>query len=432
MQFRERKLNELVAEPPRNGIYKPKEYIGQGIKLIRMGELFRLGEISPLNADYQLIDVTAKEAEKLKLKNGDLLFSRTSVVADGVGKCSILRDVNQDIIFDSNIIRIRPDSKKVSSKFLYYYFNSELGRSKVKSLSSGAAVTTVTGFGLLGLRVPYPSMEEQYRIVQVLSNYDDLIENNNRRIAILEEMAQSLYREWFVNFRFPGHENAKFIDSPLGKIPEGWEVVPVGELISFDIGGGWGKEKSDQKHIKPAYVIRGTDLKSVWSGDIDQLPFRYHTESNLKNRRLNEGDIVFEVSGGSKDQPVGRALIVTKELLKYLDDDVICASFCKLIKPQNEACAQLLLRHIHHIYENRSILKYQVQSTGISNFKFKVFLENELVIKPNDDLLSQFLAISDSVVEMCQKLAFTNRNLKKQRGLLLPKLISGKISISWT
>ena len=100
----------------------------------------------------------------------------------------------------------------------------------------------------------------QRRIAGTLSAYDELIENNQRRIQILETMARALYREWFVEFRFPGHENVPRVASSIGDIPEGWKVNPLESLMADYIGGGWGKETGDDKHTKPAWVIRGTDI----------------------------------------------------------------------------------------------------------------------------------------------------------------------------
>ena len=116
---------------------------------------------------------------------------------------------------------------EVDSLYLYYYLCTQ--RVELLSLGSAAGVRTPiinkSAFGLLSIVVP--PLPTQRKIASILSAYDDLIENNTRRIAILEEMAQAIYREWFVNFRFPGHENVKLVDSPLGMIPEGWEIGKV-------------------------------------------------------------------------------------------------------------------------------------------------------------------------------------------------------------
>lgn len=128
--------------------------------------------------------------------------------------------------------------------------------------------------------------------------YDNLIENNQKQIKLLEEAARRLYKEWFVDLRFPGYEDMPIVDG----VPEGWEKVPVGNLISYEIGGGWGEETPTGKCIREAYVIRGTDLYGIAHGDLLSIPFRYHVESNLSSRKLKDGDIVFEVSGGSRTE----------------------------------------------------------------------------------------------------------------------------------
>ena len=140
--------------------------------------------------------------------------------------------------------------------------------------------------------VPVPPLPTQRKIAAILSAYDDLIENNLRRIKILEEMAQNLYREWFVKFRFPGHQHARFTDSPLGRIPEGWEVKTLGSLIAEHIGGGWGKDVEDDKTLNHAWVIRGTDIPDARSCRFIKGSLKVSYQVELKSRRLMPGDIV--------------------------------------------------------------------------------------------------------------------------------------------
>jgi type I restriction enzyme S subunit len=254
-------------------------------------------------------------------------------------------------------------------------------------------------------------------------------------------MAQSLYREWFVHFRFPrdsseasakagGHESATFKDSELGRIPEGWEVMPVEVLLDSHIGGGWGKESQDEKHSESAFVIRGTDIPDARECGISGVPFRFHSASNLKSRRLEPDDIVFEVSGGSKGQPVGRSLFVSDRLLNAFGGaDVMCASFCKLLRPRAEILApKLLLYHFLEIYEDGRIDAYQVQSTGITNFKFTPFLEQEMLLIPPRNLQMRWQAVADNLLNEASLLVSKNQTLRRTRDLLLPKLLSSDAS----
>jgi len=280
------------------------------------------------------------------------------------------------------------------------------------------------------MKITAPPLPTQHKIAAILAAYDDLIDNNTRRIAILEEMAQSLYREWFVHFRFPSHEKNGMVESELGMIPEGWEVKPIGKLLKYHIGGGWGQEEINEESTEPAYVIRGTDLPLARYCSVNKCPLRFHKQSNIDTRKLLPDDIVFEVSGGSKGQPVGRSLLVSRKLLSIFDEEVICASFCKLLRVDRDIILpELLYLHLLDIYEDERIEKYQVQSTGIINFKFAYFLEDDFVIVPGTEWQIRFKALVNPLFESIQILGVKNANLRRTRDLLLPKLVSGEVDV---
>lgn len=225
-----KQFQELLIEPVRNGIYKKKEFHGRGQKIINMGELFDYNFIS--NQEMKRVELTQKELEKNLVKDGDLLFARRSLVLEGSGKCSIVVNPSEDTTFESSIIRARLNKDEAEPKFYYYLFHSPLGRALMASITTQTAVSGITGSNLVLLKVPHPPLISQRKITAILSAYDHLIENNTRRIKILEEMARSLYREWFVSFRFPGHKQVKMVDSELGLIPEEWEVKKVSEVAN--------------------------------------------------------------------------------------------------------------------------------------------------------------------------------------------------------
>lgn len=207
---------------------------------------------------------------------------------------------------------IRPDPSLIDHRFLFYYFFSPRWRAQIEANTlTGATVDRIPLTTFPEFEVLVPDLQEQKRIAEVLSSYDDLITTNQRRIALLEDAARRLYREWFVNLRFPGHESVPVKDG----VPEGWHFVAIGECFDFHIGGGWGKEFSESGSLEAAYVIRGTDLPRIRDGELGGVPLRFHPEKNLASRRLKPGDIVFEVLGGSRDQGVGRLLHVTSRLL---------------------------------------------------------------------------------------------------------------------
>ena len=276
-----------------------------------------------------------------------------------------------------------------------------------------------------------PSLRVQRRIASILGAYDDLIEVNRRRIAVLEEMARRLFEEWFVHFRFPGYETVRFTDSDMGQLPATWQPKSLGKLLSHAIGGGWGQEVESEEFSVPAYVIRGTDIPDVRRGSLGRSPLRFHTPSNFRSRKVQRGDIVFEVSGGSKDQPVGRAVLLGERLLSRASHLVICASFCKLVRADEALLLPELLQfHFERIYENREILKYQTQSTGITNFKFTVFLEKEFLLQPDPSTQFAFAAKVRPLLSLAEALGVQNDLLRDARDLLLPKLIAGEIELT--
>lgn len=152
--------------------------------------------------------------------------------------------------------------------------------------------------------------------------------------------------------------------------------APFRQLISSYIGGGWGSECCSEEYPIAARVIRGTDIPSSKIGITMKVPERFHKTSNYRSRVLKSGDIIMEVSGGSKDQPVGRSILVTARLLGKLENKAIPASFCKRLEPNVEVADPAFISYIlEWLYQSRSITQWQVQSTGISNFNFEAFLD---------------------------------------------------------
>ena len=320
----------------------------------------------------------------------------------------------------------------ISDPAYVYYFaqNQDLRSAAEKSMSGASGRQRAVISSLSEFECEFPPISVQQRIAGILSAYDELIENSQRRIKILESMARALYREWFVHFRFPGHEHHPRVASPLGEIPQGWEVKKLGEIISAHIGGGWGKEVPDDDHTEPAWVIRGTDIPEARYSQVAGMPHRVHTVSNLRSRRLLAGDIVFEVSGGSKGQPVGRTLLITPELLASLGGDVICASFCKRVQPDIKGYgSELLYLSLLEGYESGEIEQYQVQSTGISNFKWMEYIANTDRVVPPDALRSEFRRHVAPLFTQVATLGRKIQNLRRTRDLLLPRLLSGQIDV---
>ncbi len=186
----------------------------------------------------------------------DLILAREAPI----GNVAIIPK-NLRVCLGQRTVLIRPDKSKVDPNYLVYLLLGDEVQGRILSFSNGATVHHLNMADIRNLRLPpLPSLPTQRKIASILSAYDDLIENTRRRIAILEEMAQSLYREWFVHFRFPGYEKKRLIELDLGLIPEGWEVVKLGD-IAKELRRGINPESIDPE--TPYFGLEHLPRKSI-------------------------------------------------------------------------------------------------------------------------------------------------------------------------
>ncbi len=203
----------------RNGINYNKDNFGRGIKVINVKD-FQDYSIASFE-DLDEVNPSGVIKEKDLLKAGDIIFVRSNGNRELIGRSLFIKDIRESVTHSAFTIKLRFISNQVLPRFYAYLFRSSLMRQTLSAHGNGTNISNLNQGILSNLQVPLPPLPTQHKIVSILSTYDDLIENNTRRIEILEEMARSLYREWFVNFRFPGHEQVKMVDSELGLIPEG-------------------------------------------------------------------------------------------------------------------------------------------------------------------------------------------------------------------
>jgi type I restriction enzyme S subunit len=177
--------------------------------------------------------------ERILLPKGAICFV---CIGATIGKICV---TSRPSFTNQQINSVVVDESKHDSRFAFYALSLQGGNAK--ALAGGAATPIINKSAFSDIEIEVPDLPTQRKIAGILSAYDDLIENNLRRIKILEEMAQSLYREWFVHFRFPGHESVNFVESELGQIPEGWEVKTIEEIVKrIPVG-----KKYDQKTASP-------------------------------------------------------------------------------------------------------------------------------------------------------------------------------------
>ena len=316
---------------------------------------------------------------------------------------------------DSHVTIVRPDLTKLDGRFFGYVMRAR--ESQITLMGEGATGQTELSRLRLGSEVliPEPPLPLQRAIGRILGSIDDLIENNRRRIEVLEEMAQAIYREWFVHFRFPGHEDATFVESPLGPIPEGWEVSTCGQELEV-LGGGTPSKK------EPAYWF---DAQIPWftPSDLTRSPSRFAGPPEL---RINELGLS---KSSARLFPAGSVMMTSRATLGVL---AIAQSFATtnqgfIVIPPDDRWPPSF------IYEwlSQSAPALEAIATGatfkeITKGAFKRFP----FMVPSSDALASFRATVEPLDETIKALLSASANLAEQRDLLLPRLVSGEIDVS--
>ncbi len=290
--------------------------------------------------------------------------------------------------------------------FVYYLLRTNT--TTLQGIAGGVAVPIVKKSTFTKLETYVPPLQTQRKIAAILSAYDSLIENNTGRIKILEDMAQTLYREWFVHFRFPGHENVLMVESSLGPIPQGWKVKKLGDLA-----------ESVRRNVKPD----GIDRQTSYFG-LAHLP--------RKSIALTDWDSVDSI--GSVKLALKKGEILFGKIRPYFHKvgvaplDGICSSDVIVIRPKSNECFAITLACV----SSEKFIAYATatsQGTKMPRAEWKVLVQYQIVIPPVQ--ISQcFTNFTCDIVDKIQNLIFQNRNLRQTRDLLLPKLISGEIDVS--
>lgn len=397
---------------------KQREYYGEEYTFIKPTYIdidSRFFESSPENLSSNAYE---------KYKNSFIKPYSTCVVT--IGSIGDKICMNKELCLTNQAINtVIPNQEEYDNMFIFYLLKNNLHKVKGADTGTSSGRENVGKSVFENIEVEVPDLVIQKKIGKILSSYDDLIENNLRRIKLLEESAELIYKEWFINLRFPGYEKYNIVDG----IPEGWQKKSIGELLEYQIGGGWGETEFKQDYTEKGYVIRGTDIENILTGNLNNIPVRYHKLSNIKERKLRNRDIVLEVSNGQINN-IGRSLIISQNLLNKFKTPIICASFCKLIRINEEYSSELIHLHIKEIKGNNNLKKYiNTSAAGINNFRFKEFLDEEKVLIPDQNIYSSFVGKVEYIYNMIDILRFSANNLKEARDILIPRLISGEIEV---
>lgn len=359
-------------------------------------------------SEWAYTKTTANDYKKFKLCKNDVLVARTGAT---VGVSYLVKD-DIESVFNNGSIRLRVN-EKANAKFLYYLINTKEFLSFIDNVSCVATQPNLRIENLLRFDFPNFCIGKQTEIANILSTYDDLIENNNKRIKLLEQIAENLYKEWFVRFRFPNHENTKFENG----IPKSWEYVKFENILTFDRGISYSSEEIDCED-----GLNLINLKNIDSfGGFRRDGTKKYNGKYKETQVVKKGDLVIGVTDMTQDRrTVGAAaLIPTIEGLSVISADLV-----KVISDIPNIYLYSLCRYGFY----SKYFSQFANGANVLHLKPGALLNKKLLL-PTKDLIDSFVEKASAIFELIDKLNLANDNLIKQRDLLLPRLMSGKLEV---
>ena len=380
------KLGELYEV--HNGLSKGRQFFGSGYPFLSFSTVFN-NWFLPSTLD-SLVQSSEKERTACSIKRGDVFITRTSETMDELGMSSVALKDYPNATYNGFTKRLRPITDEVIPEYIGYYLRSKKFRRKFMAFSSMTTRASLANDDLLSMEVEIPEKSIQQHIASILSRYDSLIENYQKQIKLLEEAAQRLYKEWFVDLHFPGHENTKIVDG----MPEGWKKRKIGSLIekvkrskqvpSSEYGNTGKIPIIDQSRNYIAGYTDDFDCRIEL--DVPAIIFGDHTR-NLKY-------ITFPFAKGAD----GTQLVVSNDLERM---------------PQ-------------------SLFYNSLLNVDLSNYSYArhfKYLKEEEILLPSEQMAKQFDVIVSGQYKTIQSHRDQIRLLIEARNRLLPKLMSGMITI---
>jgi type I restriction enzyme S subunit len=343
-----------------------------------------------------------RELDRFGLKAGDI------VMCEGgePGRCAIWQEQIPGMVFQKALHRIRPHDC-IDSKFLFYRFLKMGRNNEFSGLFTGATIKHLPKDKLAKVIVAFPEIEVQRKIAEVLSAYDDLIENNRRRIALLEQAARLLYEEWFVRFRFPGHERAKFVNG----LPDGWKRICVTQAATYINRG-----------ITPVYDDEASCLvinqKCIRGGRLETDLARRQSKKVPEEKLIQFGDVLINSTG---EGTLGRVAQVLEDLGRCTVD-----SHVTIVRPRADVGLYLFGMSMK---QKETYLSGQGRGATNQTELSKETIQELTFDTPSLKILTEFETKIEAFQKAIVNLVAQNKVLASSRDLLLPRLMSGEVEV---
>lgn len=409
-------LGELT-EPERSityGVVKPgPEPLVGGVTLIRGGDISN-GRVS--NDLRKITEEVSRPYRRTLLRGGELIMS----LVGNPGSVAIVPEAlaGANLARQAALIALQPS---VDARFVMYWFMSPQGRERLATVTKGSVQQVINLADLKRQAVPCPPLQIQRRIASILGAYDDLIEVNRRRIAVLEEMARGLFEEWFVRFRFPGHEAVPILDTPDGPMPEGWKQATVSEAFELLRGRSYRSAELADEGGMPFVNLKCMDR----DGGFRVSGLKRFTGDFKPHHAVVRGDIVLAVT----DMTQERRIIGRAARIPLLDEPeaVISMDLVK-VRPREGIDRSFLYCWLR--YSDFGIRAAQhANGANVLHLSPKAIVDLPFVLPPSNSQV-EFGRTAEPFFAQTEVLAVAERRLSASRDLLLPRLISGQLSVT--
>ena len=392
-----------------DGDHQPPPKAERGIPFVTISNITSANQFDFSNTLYVPQDYYDRLDEKRKAREGDVLYS----VVGSFGIPVFMKE-NKEFVFQRHIAILRPDSDAIIPQFLFYTMLTRDFYAKADAAALGAAQRTISLTSLRNIEISIPEKKAQLKIVEILSAFDNLIENNQKQIKLLEEAAQRLYKEWFVDLRFPGHEDMQIVDG----VPEGWKIVSLDDVISKITTGLNPRKNFVLGKGNNFYVtIKNMGDNNIYLDDkCDKIDDEALEKIN-KRSDLRTGDILFSGIG-----TMGRVYLISIPTNNWnVSESVFTMRVNERIT--NEYLYMVLLSDDMKSYCDQNAHGVAQRGIRMADLRaYKLFL-------PDDNTLKIYTFISKPLIQKVQSLQKQCKELTEARDRLLPKLMSGEIEL---
>lgn len=385
--------------------FKSKDWCDNGVPVLKIKNIQENGTIDVENVDCVPTAILSPRLKKFEVCDNDILLAMTGATAGKVGRVRS----SKRFMLNQRVAKLIPID--VDPAFFWSLVSSDEYQDRFFRLADGAAQPNMSGAQIEGILIALPPPATQRRIASTLGAYDDLIEVNRRRIAVLEEMARGLFEEWFVRFRFPGHEAVPILDTPDGPLPEGWRNDTLANVAAINAAS-----------LRPANApseIGYIDISSVSPGKIDTINHMPFAEAPGRARRIvTDGSILW-----SNVRPNRRSFAVVLDPTP----EIVASTGFTVLDARETSFAFL-----YHWVTTDNFVGYLVgnaQGAAYPAVTAATF-ERATILLPPADLVKRFTDFAEPMLRLADTLRKANGSLSVSRDLLLPRLISGQLSVA--